>query len=182
MKTLTIKKLTLFIFALAVAYVFAPSQSQAQNRDKYLNVGIGLGAYNAGGIPIGASLEVGIKENISVGGFFDYSRYGRNFGGYRWSYNFLYFGARGSYHLGDLLKELEISNDKLDPYAGLSIGIRTVSYSDNVGYDNYVSPYSGGILLGLHVGSRYMFTERLGGFAEVGYGVSALRLGLTAKF
>ncbi|KAA5542508.1 hypothetical protein [Adhaeribacter rhizoryzae] len=176
------KKVTLLLVAFFFAFALLPAQAQDGGRSINVNAGIGLGVYNAGGLPIGASVEVGIKDNIAVGGFVDYARYGRNWGGYRWSYNFLYFGARGSYHLGDLLKELGMSEDKFDPYAGLSLGIRTASYKDNVGIENYDSPYSSAsVFLGGHVGTRYYFSDKIGGFGEVGYGVSALRLGVTFK-
>ncbi|QMU27771.1 outer membrane beta-barrel protein [Adhaeribacter radiodurans] len=176
------KKFTLILFCLVAIFTISQAQAQTPVKNKYLNVGIGLAAYTAGGVPIGASLEVDYKNNISIGGFFDYARYGYRYSGYKWNYNFLYFGARGSYHLGELLKDLDIDDSKFDPYAGISLGIRTSWYNDNTDYDNFKSPYNGGIFLGVHVGSRYMFSEKLGGFAEVGYGVSALRLGVTAKF
>jgi hypothetical protein len=179
------KKSFLLLFA-CVAFLFsfsAQAQTEANaSRNKYLNAGIGLAAYTAGGLPIGASFEVGIKENISVGAFFDYARYGYNYGGYKWHYNFLYFGARGSYQLSSLLEELNMDNSKLEPYAGLSLGIRTAFYTSNVEDDDFDSPYGGGVFLGVHAGSRYMFSEKLGAFAEVGYGVSALKLGISAKF
>src|SRR5688572_10287417 len=127
------KTLTLFLLSLAATLVMSSTQAQTGGRNKYLNAGIGLAAYTAGGIPIGASLEVDVKENISVGGFVDYARYGYRYGGYKWNYNFLYFGARGSYHLGQLLKDLDLSDSKWDPYAGVSLGIRTASYNDNTG-------------------------------------------------
>jgi len=149
------------------------------HRESYLNGGIGLASYWGGGIPIGVSFETTIAENLSVGGSVDYSRYGRNYGGYKWSYNFIYAGARGSYHFGELLE----TGSKFDPYAGLSLGFRMATYKDNSGYtSDYYSPYNNGLYLGLHVGGRYYFTEKVGGFAEVGYGVTALRLGITAKF
>jgi hypothetical protein len=176
------KTATLTLLSFAFLLVLSAAQAQTSPRTKYLNAGLGLGAFTAGGIPIGASLEVDVKENISVGGFFDYARYGYKYAGYRWNYNFLYFGARASYHLGDLLRDADISNPRWDPYAGLSLGLRTAHYSDNTGTDDFTSPYSSGAFLGLHLGSRYMFTEKVGAFAEVGYGVSALRLGVTARF
>ena len=176
------KTITLILLSFAAMFIVSSAQAQDAGRNKYLNAGIGLAAYTAGGLPIGASLEVDVKNNISAGVFFDYARYGYRYGSYKWHYNFLYFGARGSYHLGELLRDLDIHNSKWDPYAGLSLGIRTASYRDNAGTENFTSPYSGGAFLGVHVGSRYMFSEKLGGFAEVGYGVSALRLGITARF
>jgi hypothetical protein len=173
------KKITLILALTFFALSNFSVQGQNASREKYLNAGIGVGAFTAGGIPIGVSLEVGIKDNISVGGFFDYARYGYNFGGYKWRYNFLYFGARGSYHFGDLL---QLTNEKLDPYAGVSLGVRTASYSDNDGAGSFNSPYSSGVITGLHAGAHYYLNDNLGGFAEVGYGVAALRLGITLKF
>ena len=151
----------------------------ASARQKYLNVGVGLAAYYGGGLPLGASFEVDAKNNISIGGSVDYLRYGYNSGGYKWNYTFVYAGARASYHLGELLN---VGNDKFDPYAGATLGFRYAGYRDSYGYNDYVSPYNSGIYLGIHLGGRYMFSEKVGGFAEVGYGVSALRLGVTAKF
>ena len=150
----------------------------ASGRHKYLNLGIGLATYYGGGLPVGASFEVDVKNNFSVGGSVDYFRYGYN-NGYNWHYNFAYLGARGSYHLGEALG---VTDKKFDPYIGATLGFRYAGYSDTYGYDNYSSPYNSGLYLGVHLGSRYMFSEKVGGFAEVGYGVSALRLGLTAKF
>ena len=176
------KKITLILVAFFFAFAFVPAQAQNNGQGININAGLGLGVYNAGGLPIGASVEVGIKNNIAVGGFVDYAHYGRKYGGYKWSYNFIYFGGRASYHLGDLLSELGMAEGKFDPYAGLSLGVRTASYKDNVGYEDYVSPYSStSVFLGGHVGTRYYFSEMVGGFAEVGYGVSALRLGVTVK-
>jgi len=156
-----------------------PAASAQLARQKYLNLGIGLAAYYGGGLPLGASFEVDMKNNISVGGSVDYLRYGYNSGGYKWNYTFVYAGARASYHLGELLS---VDNDKFDPYVGATLGFRYAGYRDNYGYNDYVSPYNSGLFLGVHLGSRYMFSDKVGGFAEVGYGVSALRLGVTAKF
>ena len=149
------------------------------HRTSYLNGGIGLASYWGGGIPIGVSYETTLIDNLSVGGSLDYAHYGRNYGGYKWSYNFIYAGARGSYHFGELLE----TSDKFDPYAGISLGFRFASYKDTYGYtSDYYNPYNSGLYMGIHVGGRYYFTDKIGGFAEVGYGVSALRLGVTAKF
>lgn len=176
------KKITLSILVFLFTFALVPAQAQNIGEGININAGLGLGSYGVGGIPIGASVEIGIKNNIAVGGFFDYSQWARKWNGYKWSYNFLYFGGRASYHLGDLLKELGMDEGKLDPYAGLSLGIRTASYKDNAAYENYVSPYnSARVFLGGHVGTRYFFSNRVGGFGEIGYGVTALRLGVTVK-
>ncbi|WP_128546745.1 hypothetical protein [Larkinella soli] len=178
MKKLTL--LTLLAWAIAIALMPSAKAQTVEKGDMFLNAGFGLGSYTYRGVPIGASFEYTIRENISVGGSFDFARYGYNYGGYKWNYTFLFFGVRGSYHFGDILN---IDGDKFDPYAGISLGARTSHYKDNYGYNNdYYSPYGNGAFLGIHVGGRYMFSEKFGGFGEIGYGVSVLKLGLTAKF
>lgn len=145
--------------------------STGNSRSKYLNVGVGVAAYYGAGFPLGASFEIDMKNNVSVGGSFDFLRYS---GGY----TFIYVGARASYHLGELLN---VQDNKFDPYIGATLGFRHTGYDNSYGYYDYGS-YNSGLYLGIHLGSRYYFSDKLGGFAEVGYGVSALKLGLTAKF
>ena len=70
-------------------------------RNVYLNAGVGLATYYGAGFPIGVSVEVEAKNNFSVGGSVDYYHY--NYGYYSGGYNFVYAGARGSYHLGEAL-------------------------------------------------------------------------------
>lgn len=164
---------------IAAFCLFAHSNLHAQYKkgDNLLNAGIGLGVYTYGGLPFGASFEHGITEDISVGGFFDYLSWKNTYSTYSYSWRFMYFGARGSYHFNELLK---LDNDKVDVYAGIGLGYRVVSTSDNLvaGYGGY----GGGLFYNVHVGGRYYFANNIAGFAELGYGVSALRLGLTFKF
>lgn len=163
------KLLTVAILALICCAFTKNVQAQAyQKGDKLLNVGIGLSGY---GVPIGASLEVGVTDAISVGGMIDYTRYGIG-GGYNW--NFLYVGARGSYHFGELLN----TGEKFDPYAGLAVGYWSAKYSGS----SYLTGYGNRVFLGLHAGARYYFKEKLGVFAEVGAGSGFLRAGLAVKF
>lgn len=148
--------------------------------DVYLNAGIGLATYYGGGVPIGISVEVAGKNNFSVGGSIDYFRY--NNGYYSSGYTFVYAGARASYHLGEALN---VQNSSFDPYVGATLGFRHAGYSDSYGYsyyDGYSSSYNSGLFIGIHAGARVLFSPKVGAFAELGYGVSALKLGLTAKF
>ncbi|SOD81581.1 hypothetical protein [Spirosoma fluviale] len=158
-----------------------PAAPVKANGDKhvYVNAGVGLAAYYGGGLPLGVSAEVDVKNNVSVGGSVDYFRY--NYGYYSGGYTFIYAGGRVSYHLGDALR---VENSNFDPYIGASLGFRHASYRDSYGnsYSDYGSGYNSGLWLGIHAGARYLFSPKVGAFAEVGYGVSALKLGLTAKF
>lgn len=181
-----------FNFLLLAVGLLAGTQSFAQyaKGDKLLNAGIGLSSYYGGGLPIGVSLEVGITDEISVGAQIDYSHwsYGYNYGpgyNYKYSYTFIPVAVRGSYHVNKLLN---LNNDKIDLYGGAALGyyISSFKFSDAtgstpVGY-NYNDAYGSKVLFGIHIGGRYYFKPNLGAFAELGYGVSALKLGVTFKF
>jgi hypothetical protein len=165
---------SILLFALVL---MASTQSFAQlavdKGTKFLNLGIGVGGYGGigfggGGVAFGGSFEAGVAKNITVGGIASFRSYS-NFGSY---YS---IGARGSYHFNELLS---LTTDKADLYAGLGLIYSGFSYKD--GFLSSAYNY-GGIDLGLHIGGRYFFSERVGGFAEVGVGVAPLQLGVTFK-
>ncbi len=165
---------------MSLLLVGTQSFAQYQKGDKLLNAGIGLSSYYGGGLPIGASFEVGITDEISVGAQLDFYTWGYNFGGYKWRYTFVPVAVRGSYHVNELLN---LNNDKLDLYGGLALGYYISSFKDNSGYSGfYDNAYGNQVLFGIHLGGRYYFKPNLGAFAEVGYGVSALKLGVAFKF
>ena len=156
------------------------SSAASAGRHVYVNAGIGLATYYGGGLPLGVSVEADVKNNFSVGGSVDYFRY--NYGYYSGGYTFIYAGARASYHLGDALN---VQNANFDPYIGATLGFRHARYRDSYGYsysDYYSNSYNSGLYIGIHAGARYLFSPKIGAFAEVGYGVSALKIGLTGKF
>jgi hypothetical protein len=180
-------KKILTLCALSFAFVTSSlGQAYEQGRGQ-LNLGIGLGStigtvpagVTASSVPpISASYEYGLKDKISVGGYVGYTSlsYSQNFFNDTWSWNFSYLilGARGSYHF--------LTSDKLDPYAGLMLGynIASVDYKIN----NVVTTFNGtagGFTFSGHLGARYLFTDKIGAFAEIGYGISYLNLGLHLK-
>ena len=96
-----------------------------------------------------------------------------------WKYSYYLFGVKGSYHFNE---ELKITNPKLDVYGGASIFYRgySVKYT---GIDNQKTKASaGGMAIAIHAGARYFFSSSIGGFAELGYGISPLQLGLAIRF
>ncbi len=149
-----------------------------------LNAGIGLGSYGlngTGGLPLTASFEHGFSKNISAGaslGFIQKKYFDS------WKYTYLLFGARGSYHFNEALK---ITNPKVDVYAGAGLLYRHYSFKytdkdvDNEPMFDY-NTSGGDITIDLHAGARYFFSDHIGGFAELGYGISPLQLGLAVKF
>ena len=91
-------------------------------------------------------------------------------------------GIRGAYHFGRF-----INIEKLDVYAGLMLGndFAKDSYSTNSQcpyHQEYMSRSYGGGVASLFVGARYRFTNHVGIFGELGYGISMLNIGLNLKF
>ena len=176
------KKLQLLSAAFFAAALFFASSANAQDvkGKNFLNAGIGLGTFGlsgTGGLPITASFEHGFTNNISAGGYVGFVQ--RKFA-FDWKYTYFVIGARGSYHFNELLN---VQNEKLDVYGGASLYYRgyKLKYSENE-LSDYYDASGGTVGVALHAAARYMFKNNLGAYAELGYGVSPLQLGVTLKF
>ena len=168
------------IFTLLAAVVLSSvgfAQNGAfKNGDKLLNVGVGVNSYYSGGIPIGASFEVGVTDAISVGGGVDYLSY-------KYSnmdkFTATYIGVRGNYHFNELLK---IDNDNVDLYGGLTLGYRVFSWK-NTSYPGLGGSYGSGLFFGVLIGGKNYFSDNIGAFLELGaIGSTNARLGIAFKF
>ena len=158
-----------------------------QNGDMVGNLGVGFGwygyGYGASSLPaFSLSIEKGIKdiENVgplSIGGIigFKHASYAWT-SVYDWTWNDVIIAARGAIHY-DLLK-----NEKVDTYGGVGLGLRIQSYSDYNVFGVKGSSTSVKPLFALYLGGRYYFSDKLAGFAELGYGLGYLTLGLSYKF
>lgn len=151
-----------------------------QEGDIVVDAGIGLGhTYSFGGfgtglglgLPFGAGVEYGVTKlnvgTIGVGGNFGYV------GGD--VLNILYIGARGSYHFNELL---ELENEKLDLYGGITLLYRNISWDFG---GTFNTPGDSGIVPGFHVGGRYYFSDNIGGYAELGNNWAWLNIGVVFK-
>jgi hypothetical protein len=173
------------IFAFALVFWFVGSDASAQGElkqgDILAGAFLGFGHNYGGGVGIGINTEYSITDEIGIGGYFAYTRwdYGYGYGGgsYNYHYNFFDIGVRGSYHFGDLFN---VRNKKFDPYASAYLGYLASSYTG----DNsvvYTDPYGNKLRTGVVAGARYYFSDNFAGYAEAGYGVHLLAVGLTLK-
>ena len=169
---------------LAVAIIFFASSIFAQNFEKgdnALNVGIGLGwgsiGYSATPIPsFNVSFESGIVDIpnvgvIGVGGFGGFRIAPFSYGAYT---NTIVAG-RGVFHF----QFFDTGN--FDLYAGAQVGIGFTHWN----YDNtyYLGDNSSSYLVDdVFAGARWMKNDKFGFFAELGYGISYLKGGITMKF
>jgi hypothetical protein len=172
------KKFILGVCLLGTLSLFSTTASaQYRKGDKLLNLGIGVNSYYSGGIPLSASFEVGVTDDISVGGGVDYLTY--HYPGVG-NFTAVYVGARGSYHFNRLLN---LRNENIDIYAGLSLGYRSFTWNDSYYGPGLGNTYGSGLFLGIHAGARYYFAKSVGAFLEVGaLGSTNARLGFAFRF
>ncbi|MBX3105300.1 MAG: hypothetical protein BWX95_01912 [Bacteroidetes bacterium ADurb.Bin141] len=130
---------------------------------------------------INLSYDHGFFENvgpgtIGIGGIIGIkNRYYKYGNGDKYTDNSVIVGVRGTYHLTLLADK----NNKFDPYGGVFLGVRIRNTNDRYWDEthSYVNPTSG-----LFVGAKYNFVPNFGAFAEVGYDISFLKLGLNLNF
>jgi|WetSurMetagenome_2_1015567.scaffolds.fasta_scaffold157105_1 hypothetical protein len=169
------KKLIL-LSILFVAFVAAKAQNPLFVKgDKVINLGIGIDSYTT----ISLSGEYGIldgvadKGTVGVGAFVGYGF--ELFGNKYYHSSRTLAGVRGTFHYPFI--------DKLDTYGGLGIGLQYHhwSWDDSYGYLTDYNGSSAGLNAGFFLGARYYLTEKLAAFAEVGYGIGYLTVGVAIK-
>jgi hypothetical protein len=180
----------LLVFLAPVSIIYAQSFTKGAS---ILSAGIGLGSslgnYAGSQTPaVSVQFEKGLWEVggpgvISLGGYVGIKsfKYSANYAGYgytqKWNYKII--GVRSAYHYNGFDME------KLDVYAGamLSYNILSYSYKDTGGsgyHDN--GSYGSAAGITFYAGGHYFFSDNIAAFAEAGYGVSYLTLGLSLKF
>lgn len=194
------KRTELFPLGLVAALAITSTGLHAQfdEGDNVLGAGIGLlGGYNVGwtgsGVSESPALAVHFDHGMGdlgsgvwgLGGYVGYKTITYkeayfNYYNYDYSYNYLVIGARGTWHYNDW------HGEKWDTYGGLMLAYRSVTFTDHTNYGAYSGlntyTYSGsGIGLSAFVGARYYFSDKVGAFGELGYGIAALQVGVAFK-
>ena len=175
------KKVFLAALALIGSVSLANAQEVFHKGTTAINAGVGLGSYYSGLAlpPLSVSLDYGIVDNlingnngsISIGGFAGYTGGSQTYGTYKSSFSYIALGGRGAFHYQFA--------PKLDTYAGMMISYDIISTPDS--WANYVWSYGSRVDWSIFLGARYFFTEKIGAFAELGYGFYNLNLGVTFK-
>jgi len=187
------------LFATILLFSISARAQFFEQEMNYVNVGYGLGlgygrilnayqtyeGYDFGGFgPVSLSYERGITDNIGIGAAIGYSTYGATWSQYLYDYKYrwttLSIMVRGAYHFN-------VRNDQFDPYIGAGIGFLKYSYkweSNEPGFNEDAYNVDFGTPLGYQIfaGARYMFTDNLGAYLEVGYGLAVANAGLTLAF
>ena len=178
-----------------LSFVFI-QKSQAQQTmlafekgESSIQLGFGLGmtySSNKSKVPpLQFRYEKAVTEYISVGGILGYSattyqfdniEYNEYTGGIEYSktgidQSYLLIGARSNYHFE--------TGEKFDPYGGVTLGYNNISTGS--GTTSGANLDSSMMLFGAQVGANYYFSPKLGAWAEFGYGISYLNLGVAFK-
>lgn len=173
----------LTVILLTAALAVSPSNAQGKNGESIITAGLGLGypgAYGTAGVPpIFLSFDHGIVHNISVGGIVSFSTSTYEWVADKWSYSYIFIGARGAYHYAHHIKGLK----NTDLYGGLTLGYHVVSAKFS-GRDERLIPYKAGgsyFGFGIFFGGRYFFSPKFAATAELGYDIGFLKLGVSYK-
>ena len=175
-----------FVLA-AVAFIASLGAAQAQTLfskgESALNIGIGIGhSYGGYGVtipPLSVAYDYSVVSNlingnngaITLGAYGAYTSTSIRYDGLgSHSASHTVIGARGMFHYQFA--------PKLDTYAGLMLGYHIASYSSNV---NSYGLSASGFDLGVILGARYFFTDRVGMFTELGYSIPYWNLGVTFR-
>ncbi len=142
---------------------------------KVANVGIALGSTL--GIPVGLGFEYGVTDKIGIGAALSYAQRSYSIATLTDKYKIssLLIGARGNYHF--YMKE------KIDVYGGVTLGFNVASVKYPSTYPAILqTAKAGGVIWAGVVGGRYYFKPTLAVYAEAGYGLGFLTVGVAKKF
>lgn len=185
-------KKTLLITAFVLTSLLSVSAQNFEKGNSMINLSLGLGSYFTSGSgynttipPIEGSYEYMVSENISGGAFVGVygSKYETNFDlafNFSSKFSYIYGGVLGNYHF--------VNDDKFNAYAGIKLGYTSASTSTGSNNDDYLDELletidftSSGLLYGVQIGGRYFISEKFAINAELGYGISVLKIGVTYK-
>ncbi len=177
-KVLTVSLLLVLVLAATSLY------AQDKKGDNVITAGIGLGypgLYGTSSMPpIFVSFDHAVVNKISVGGILAYSGSSYEVFDYKWSYTYIFVGARGAYHVAE---DLKLPSD-VDLYGGLTLGYNIVSSSVSgpaVPFGGFYSAGGSYFQFGIYAGGRYYFSKNWGATAEVGYDIGYIKIGVSYK-
>lgn len=166
------KKFFVVIAFLLLGSIASNAQSPLPVGSSQLNFGVGLSEW---GVPLYVGLDYSADKDITVGGEFSFRGYEENWKKKYYRRSIIGISGNVNYHFNSLL---HISR-KWDFYAGLNLGFYAWS-SPPLDYDGN---HASGLGLGLQVGGRYYFSNKVGINLELGTGnaFSGGKFGLSIK-
>jgi hypothetical protein len=176
MKRVAIIVVTLAFFSSTFAQEWANSKGSCYVKGN-MNVSTGFSLIHFGGYGL---FDYALHDAISVGAELGYNGY--SFSSF-WRYNYVPVAVRGSFHpfnLAVLADKIKIRN-KLDPYAGLSMGWNIGWATWRVSGVEIGSHHTGGFLFRENIGVRFYPTQKFYVNFEEGGGLGLFNFGVGFK-
>jgi len=151
-------KVTLIAILFTLGFLTVNAQAPIGIGEVQINAGLG---FSNSGVPIYGGFDIGVHEDITVGGEVSFRFYDDSWNGSTYNHTMIGFAGNANYHLNTVL---EIPRE-WDVYGGINLGFYLVS--SDAGYGGQENS---GFGLGAQVGGRYYFNEKYGINLEFGGG------------
>jgi len=160
-----------FLAAALLLLNITKAQCPINKGQAQFNGGFGFSSW---GLPVYLGLDYGVHKDVTVGGEVSFRSYRNNWNNNKYRHSVLGISANGNYHFNHLL-EIPL---EWDVYAGANLGFYIWNSPDD-----YLGDNLSGLGLGLQVGGRYYFNEKMGINLEFGGGnaFSGGKLGISIK-
>jgi hypothetical protein len=152
-------KVSLIIVLFALGVLSVKGQAPIGIGETQINAGLG---FSSNGVPVYAGFDIGVHEDITVGGELSFRSYHDSWDGNSYSHSMIGIAGNANYHLNTVL---EIPKE-WDVYGGLNLGFYFVNTSDS----DYGGDANSGFGLGAQIGGRYYFNDKYGINLEFGGG------------
>jgi hypothetical protein len=181
----------LFVVLFTFSSVLHAQRSMIESEDKVISLGMGIGntlyiggkGYSTIVPPLSLSYEQVVADDIfregvlGIVGSLGYTSYRFRYTAdpydFGWDYHNIILGA------GSLLHYPLVN--RLDTYIGALLGYNFTSVSEYRETGDNEADSVGGFLIAGFVGARYYFTDQFAAFAQVGYGVAYLTIGVSYR-
>lgn len=164
------KKLLLIVCLTLSATIFA--QNPIEKGQAQINAGLGFSGW---GIPVYVGFDYGIHEDITLGAEVSYRSYNETHFKSKYDFTIIGISGNGNYHFNRILG----IDPTWDLYGGLNVGFYIWNSPSG-----YTGNRTSGLGLGLQIGGRYYFNDKIGINLELGGGnaTSGGKIGISVKF
>jgi hypothetical protein len=165
-------KASLIVVLFALGILSVNAQAPIGIGEFQINAGLG---FSSSGVPVYGGFDVGVHEDITVGGELSFRSYNDSWDGNSYNHSMIGIAGNANYHLNTLL---ELPSE-WDVYGGLNLGFYIVNTHDS----GYGGTADSGFGLGAQVGGRYYWNEKYGINLEFGGGstFSGGKVGISIK-
>ena len=143
-----------------------------------------IGTRNLAIPPFNAYYEFGVHEYVTIGPFIGIGRWDYLYVNNDFSWTYYHLGARGSFHLTNIINEVlggNIDEDKIDFYITVLSGLEIRYFNNKISPEQDETNFS--IFLGPITGVRYYLGNNFAIYAEGGRGaLGVLSFGVSLKF